>query len=69
MFAGDELTGTATPFSLGVPAWEPVYVWAWVDRDGDGVINEPGEAAGLNGPWYTDLSHDDLEIELSPAAD
>jgi hypothetical protein len=66
--AGTDLAGAATPFSLVVPAYDNVYLWAWVDRDGDGILNEPGESAAESGPWYTDVSHEDLELTLAPAA-
>jgi hypothetical protein len=56
------------PFSLTVPAWKQTWVWAWVDLDGDGIINEPGEPGGATGPWYTEMSMTDLGIRLQPAA-
>jgi hypothetical protein len=67
IYEAADLTGAATPFSLVVPAYHNVYVSAWVDQDGDGTLDEDGEAAAESGPWYTDLSHGDLELTLASA--
>lgn len=65
-FTAAEIQGDAT-FSLSVPAHKEAYVWSWVDLDGDGVLNEAGEPAGLSGPWYTDQSHEGLLVQVTPA--
>ena len=45
-----ELTGKASvDFSLGVPADTVVYLWAYADEDGDGTVNESGEAVASGG--------------------
>lgn len=45
-FSGAELTGSTLAFSLLSPANALVYLWAYVDEDGDGVLNEVGTAVG-----------------------
>lgn len=68
-FSGAELTGSALPFSLLAPAEALVYLWAYVDEDGDGMLNEPGTAVGsysaTDGQVATGTtSYSDLEIAL-----
>lgn len=45
-----DLEGTASrDFSLYVPASTVVYLWAFADTDGDGVVNESGEPVASGG--------------------
>ena len=62
-------TRASTAFTLDVPAYKQVFIWVWVDLDGDGYVNQRDEAGGLTGPWYTDTTRDDLMITLEPAFD
>ncbi len=56
VFDGASLVGTSLPFSLEVGPNRTVYVAAYVDEDGDGVVNEAGEAIGrLNGNGRLDV--------------
>lgn len=43
-YAVADLTGDRVAFSLITPADALVYLWAYADVDGDGRVNEPGEA-------------------------
>lgn len=45
-FSGDDLAGASVDYELIVPPSRTVYVWAFADTDGDGVLNEPGEPIG-----------------------
>ena len=45
-----ELSGqTSKSWRLGVPASTTVYLWAYVDTDGDGIVNEVDEAVASAG--------------------
>lgn len=44
-----DLSGDRVPFSLITPADTLVYLWAYADVDGDGNVNEPGEAVASYG--------------------
>lgn len=49
-FAWADLAGNATlPYSLTLPGNTIVYLWAYADTDGDGVLNEPGEPVASSG--------------------
>ena len=49
-FEWPELSGnTNVAFSLGVPANSIVYMWAYADTDGDGIVNESGEPIASGG--------------------
>jgi hypothetical protein len=48
-FSGSALTGYALDFRLVAPANTGVFLWAFVDADGDGVVNETGEPIGSYG--------------------
>jgi hypothetical protein len=49
-FVWSELTGQSSKdFSLVVPAGTIVYLWAYVDADVDGLVNEAGEAVASYG--------------------
>lgn len=45
-YSGDDLAGASLDYALVVPPSRTVYVWAFADTDGDGVLNEPGEPIG-----------------------
>lgn len=42
-------SGDALSWSLTVPADTTVYLWAYVDADGDGMVNESGEQVASGG--------------------
>ena len=45
-----DLAGTSsTDFSLDVPGNTITYLWAYVDSDGDGIVNGPGEPVASGG--------------------
>ncbi|MSQ03197.1 MAG: hypothetical protein EXR71_15120 [Myxococcales bacterium] len=48
-YAGADVTGSALSFTLIAPANTIVYLWAYLDAEGDGVINEAGEAVASYG--------------------
>ena len=49
-FAWGDLTGQSNvPFSINVPASTIVYLWAYADTDGDGIVNEPDEYVASGG--------------------
>ena len=49
-FAWGELSGqTSLTWSVNVPASTIVYVWAYADVDGDGIVNEVGEHVASGG--------------------
>jgi hypothetical protein len=48
-FSGADLTGDTLAYSLVAPTNTIVYLWAYVDSDGDGLINEVGEAVASAG--------------------
>ncbi len=69
-YSGADVTGGALGFTLIAPANTIVYLWAYLDAEGDGVINEVGEAVASYGnnpaghlPTGTD-SHTDIEMQL-----
>lgn len=71
VYEWDQLQGhTEIGYSLKTPANSIAYLWAYVDTDGDGVINESGEPVGSggsnsNGRVATGVdSQDDLNIAL-----
>ncbi len=45
----DEPSGSSLDWGLTVPADSIVYLWAYVDMDGDGVVNESGEYVASGG--------------------
>lgn len=45
-FTGSDLSSGSVPYSLMVPTHKTLYVWAFGDGDGDGVLNEVGEPLG-----------------------
>jgi hypothetical protein len=71
VWTGSELTGYALDFAMVAPANTVTYLLAYVDEDGDGLVNEVGE---LVGSWDDSLvgrlstgssSQSDLEVELT----
>ncbi len=48
-FTGAELTGSGLGYTLVAPANTIVYLWAYLDNEGDGVINEVGESVASYG--------------------
>ncbi|GDX82956.1 hypothetical protein LBMAG42_47670 [Deltaproteobacteria bacterium] len=69
-YSGADLTGDGLAFTLVAPANTIVYLWAYLDADGDGNVNEPGEAVASYGndpsghlPTGTS-SHPDIELPL-----
>ena len=49
-FEWPDLTGqSSVEFDLGVPANAIVYMWAYADEDGDGIVNESGEMVASGG--------------------
>jgi hypothetical protein len=50
VFYWPELTGNSSvEYNLGTPANTTLYLWAYVDEDGDGIVNESGEAIASGG--------------------
>lgn len=51
-FSWSELqsAGSSLDWSLSVPSDTIVYLWAFVDVDGDGIVNGPGEPIGAANP-------------------
>ncbi len=49
VWTGADLTGDALDFTLIAPADTLVYLWAYLDADNDGIVNEPGEAVASYG--------------------
>ena len=69
-YSGADVTGSSLSFTLIAPANTIVYLWAYLDSEGDGVINEVGEAVASYGnnpaghlPTGTE-SHTDIEMPL-----
>jgi hypothetical protein len=48
-YTGADLTGSSLHFSLIAPANAFVYLWAYSDEDGDGVLNEVATPVGSSG--------------------
>ncbi|MDP2310353.1 MAG: hypothetical protein Q8P18_30330 [Pseudomonadota bacterium] len=48
-FVCADLPGTATDYLLVTPSNAVAYIWAYLDLDGDGILNEPGEPSGSVG--------------------
>ena len=44
------IPGTSLDYVLLAPSSSVVYLWAYGDLDGDGVLNEVGEPVGSFGP-------------------
>lgn len=70
IWTGAAVTGDALDFTLIAPADTIVYLWAYLDADGDGLINEQGEEVASYGDATGRLatgddSHTDLELRLS----
>lgn len=49
VFAGADLTADDLEYSLIAPANTIIYLWAYLDEDGDGTLNEEGDAVGSDG--------------------
>ncbi len=69
-YADADLVGDSLSFTLVAPANTIVYLWAYLDADGDGNVNEAGEAVSSYGndpsghlPTGTE-SHTDIKLPL-----
>lgn len=71
--SGAELTGAAIPYRFVVPPHKTVYLWAYLDTDGDGIANEGGEPLGSSGTYgrteVTTVNQADLNINVQPFLD
>lgn len=56
----------AFDYSLPVPAWKQAHVWALLDLDGDGLLNESGEPSVSVGACDTEASCAGLDATLTP---
>lgn len=64
----DFSTESSLPYSMTVPAGTIVYLWAYADIDGDGVVNGPGEPVasygGSTGKLPTGSEDTTADLEL-----
>ncbi len=71
VYSGADFTSASLDYSLIAPANTIVYLWAYLDDDGDGTLNEESDAIGSGGSDSSgrlatgSSSHSDMHIELA----
>ena len=75
LFEWPDLTGeTVKDWRLAVPSNTIVYLWAYVDEDVDGIVNESGEPVASGGEdsagtMSTGVDNSDHTLELERAGE